>query len=56
MSRASEHSGKDARSATQVAVGALVFAVAIFVGLGLWARFGEAVYLDRIFTAIANCF
>lgn len=39
-----------------VAIGALVFAVALLAGLGLWVRFGEAVYVERILGAIANCF
>lgn len=39
-----------------VAIGAAVFAVLLAAGGLLWARYGEAVYLDRIFSAIANCF
>ncbi len=38
-----------------VAIGAAVFAVLLAAGGLLWARYGEAVYLDRIFSAIANC-
>ena len=36
-------------------VGAAVFAVLLAIGGLLWAHFGEAVYLDRIFSTIANC-
>ena len=40
---------------TLAAVGAAVFAVLLAIGGLLWAHFGEAVYLDRIFSTIANC-
>ena len=38
-----------------VAIGALVFAVALLASLALWVRFGEAVYIERILGAIASC-
>jgi hypothetical protein len=39
-----------------VAIGAAVLAVALAGSLLMWARFGEAIYIDRILAAIASCF
>ena len=39
-----------------VAIGAAALAVLLFGGGLLWARFGEAVYVERILAAITNCF
>ncbi len=41
---------------TQVAIGAAAFAVLLAASALLWARFGEAVYIERILGAIASCF
>ncbi len=41
---------------TMTAAGALVLAVAGFAGLALWIAAGEAVYVERLFAAIATCF
>ncbi len=37
-------------------LGALAIGVVLFAGVLLWARFGEAVYIERLFGALANCF
>ena len=41
---------------TQIAVGAAGIAVLLAAGMLLWLRYGEAIYVDRLFSMIANCF
>ena len=41
---------------TQIAVGAAGIAVLLAGAAVLWVRHGEAVYVDRLFSMIANCF
>lgn len=37
-------------------IGALALALTLLGGTLLWASFGEAVYIERLFGAIAGCF
>lgn len=41
---------------TQIAIGAAGIAVFLAIGVFLWMRHGEAIYVDRLFSMIANCF
>lgn len=56
MTDSTDNRGPATGQSPHVAVGALVIAVALLAGLGLWVHFGEAVYVERILGAIANCF
>jgi len=45
---------KDQRQMLLIGTGFLI-PVAL-LGLGLWARYGEGVYFDRLMAGIAGCF
>lgn len=38
------------------ALGAAALSLALLAGGLLWYRFGESIYIDRLLTAVANCF
>lgn len=40
---------------TQTLLGAAALGVPLVIGLALWARFGDAVYVERLLSMIASC-